>query len=69
MRSLQYDTEKIKEILLEFAKIQEHFREKYGAEDIVSGSKFYEIIIANELNHELIPGQAGTKDAKNELLK
>ena len=45
---------------------QEYFKEKFDATDIISGSKFYEIIIANELNHELIPGQAGTKDAKDE---
>ena len=51
---------------MEFAKIQEHFREEYGSKDIVSGSKFYEIIIANELNHDIIPGQSGTKDAKDE---
>ena len=62
---MYYNTEKIKEILLEFAKIQEYFGKEYGSKDIVSGSKFYEIIIANELNHDIIPGQSGTKDGKD----
>ena len=66
MRSLQYDTKKIEKVLSGFREIQKHFAMKYDAEDIISGSKFYEIIIANELNHDIIPGQSGTKDAKDE---
>jgi len=65
LRSLHYDTKKINELLLRLEEIQEYFKEKFDATDIISGSKFYEIIIANELNHEIIPGQAGTKDAKD----
>ncbi len=53
-------------MLLRLEEIQEYFKEKFDATDIISGSKFYEIIIANELNHEIIPGQSGTKDAKDE---
>jgi hypothetical protein len=47
-------------------KIQTQFRKQYGVEDIFSNSKFYEIIIANQLNHQPIPGHSGSRDAKDE---
>ena len=46
-------------------EIQNKFAEKYGVNDIYSNSKIYEIILADLLGHELIPGHAGSRDAKN----
>ena len=62
---MHYNAKKINGLLLRLEKIQGYFKEEFDTSDIISGSKFYEIIIANELNHEIIPGQAGTKDAKD----
>ena len=53
-------------LLLEpLRKIQDFFLEEYGVDDIWSNSKIYEIIIANQIEHELIPGHSGSKDAKD----
>ena len=57
---------KLKKILETLKKNQELFFDKYGVDDIYSNSKIFEIVIANELNHALIPGHSGSKDAKNE---
>jgi hypothetical protein len=35
----------------------------HGVNDIFTSSKVYEILIASSLDHDLIPGQAGTSDA------
>lgn len=45
--------------------IQQHFLKKYGVNDIWSNSKIFEIIIANQLGHNLIPGHSGSKDASD----
>jgi len=57
---------RLKKLLLELKRIQDFFLEKYGVNDIYSNSKIFEILIANELNHILIPGHSGSKDAKDE---
>lgn len=57
---------KINECLQALAKIQLFFRENYGVNDIFSNSKFYEMIIANQLGHLPIPGHSGSRDAKDE---
>lgn len=57
---------RLKKLLLELKKIQDFFLEKYGVNDIYSNSKIFEILIANELDHILIPGHSGSKDAKDE---
>jgi hypothetical protein len=55
-------------VLIEkYKKIQAEFLKKYNVDDIFSNSKIYEIIIANALNHILIPGHSGSKDAKDEF--
>ena len=56
---------RLKKLLLELKEIQYFFLEKYGVDDIYSNSKIFEILIANELNHILIPGHSGSKDAKD----
>jgi len=59
--------DEIKKLVNELKIIQDSFFKKYCVNDIYSNSKLFEIVIANELNHELIPGHSGSKDAKNEL--
>src|SRR3989338_6318114 len=57
---------RLKNLLFELKKIQDFFLKKYRVNDIYSNSKIFEILIANELNHILIPGHSGSKDAKDE---
>jgi len=57
---------RLHKLLLELKEIQDFFLKKYGVNDIYSNSKIFEILIANELNHILIPGHSGSKDAKDE---
>jgi hypothetical protein len=47
--------------------IQNIFLKKYNVDDIFSNSKIFEITIANKLNHILIPGHSGSRDAKDSL--
>ena len=62
----QKDLEKLDKLMVLLKKNQDLFSKKYGVDDIYSNSKIFEIVIANELNHELIPGHSGSKDAKSE---
>lgn len=55
--------EDIKKCLADLLKIQTWFRVNHGVSDIFSNSKFYEIIIANQLGHNPIPGHSGSRDA------
>ena len=51
-------------ILIERMKsLQTTFYEEQGVNDLWSNSKVYEIIIANGLSHNLIPGHSGSRDA------
>ncbi len=59
------NTKKFNKLIAEFREIQADFLEIFGVNDIFSNSKIYEIIIANELDHNLITGHSGSKDAKN----
>ncbi len=61
----QSDLSELKKLIDQLKKIQDYFFQKYGVDDIYSNSKIFEIVIANELNHELIPGHSGSKDAKS----
>jgi len=45
--------------------VQAEFLKKYNVDDILSNSKIFEILIANELSHILIPGHSGSRDAKD----
>ncbi len=51
-------------IIAKLKLIQESFSTNHGVDDIYSNSKIYEIMIADLLGHDLIPGHAGTRDAK-----
>lgn len=54
---------KILECINELKQLQDYFTDSYGVMDIYSNSKFYEIIIANQLTHNPIPGHSGSRDA------
>lgn len=56
---------RIKELIIMMREIQLDFLNKYHVDDIWSNSKIFEITIANSLNHILIPGHSGSKDAKD----
>lgn len=60
-----YNKEKVYPLINKLKDIQHIFLKEYGVNDIFSNSKFYEIIIANQLNHTPIPGHSGSRDAKN----
>lgn len=51
-----YPVVDIEKIIDELFIIQLEFLHDYGVNDIFSNSKFYEIIIANQLDHRPIPG-------------
>jgi hypothetical protein len=55
----------LKELIGELRNIQKDFYRQYGLSDIFSNSKIYEIQIANELGHSLIPKLSGGRDAKD----
>lgn len=57
--------EDTKILILQLKEIQDIFSEKFGVRDIYSNSKVFEILIANELDHTLIPGHSGSRDAKD----
>ena len=50
-----------------YKAIQSDFLNQFNVDDIFSNSKIYEIIIANELGHNLIPGHSGSKDAISDM--
>ncbi|MCZ0933414.1 MAG: hypothetical protein OXJ52_09735 [Oligoflexia bacterium] len=53
-------------LIAKYKKIQKDFLNEFGVDDIISNSKIYEILIADSLNHILIPGHSGSKDAKDQ---
>ena len=48
----------------ELKRIQKIFHNEFDVDDIWTNSKVFEIITANEFNHELIPGHSGSRDAR-----
>jgi len=63
MQFITYQKNEILKHRNNLAKIQAKFLELFGVNDIFSNSKVYEVVIANELNHELIKGHSGSRDA------
>jgi hypothetical protein len=55
----------LQKLLEEMRVIQTSFMVKYKVDDIWSNSKIFEIVIADSLDHQLIPGHSGSKDAKD----
>ena len=58
--------QKLNELLAEMRSIQREFEEHHEVNDIWSNSKIYEVLIANSLNHTMIPGHSGSLDARDE---
>jgi len=59
-------SKQLNNLIDELRNLQLDFFNRFGVNDIISNSKIFEIIIANDLNHLLIPGHSGSRDAKNE---
>jgi len=57
--------DQLNNLIYSLEQIQEKFLRNYGVDDIFSNSKFYEIIMANELEHDAIPGHSGSRDARD----
>lgn len=61
------NNEELKKLITELITIQSEFNKKFGVNDIYTNSKFFEILIADSLNHQLIPGHSGSRDARDKL--
>lgn len=59
-------TERIRRLLVELQHVQNEFARLYRVTDVFSNSKIFEILIADYLGFELIPGHSGSCDAKDE---
>lgn len=55
----------IKNLIQQLKNIQQKFYQEFGVNDIISNSKIFEVLIADKLGHNLIPGHSGSKDAKD----
>ncbi len=56
-----------KELIKKLITLQREFYHKYGVNDIYTNSKIFEILIADSLNHKLIPGHSGSRDGKDKF--
>jgi hypothetical protein len=59
------DTNDTESLIEQLKKIQDDFYATFGVTDIITNSKIFEILIADTLNHSLIPGHSGSRDAKD----
>lgn len=60
------DTNDTQNLIGQLKKIQSDFYATFGVTDIITNSKIFEVIIADTLNHKLIPGHSGSRDAKDD---
>jgi len=56
----------VNNLIKQLRQIQLDFYATFGVTDIITNSKIFEILIADSLDHNLIPGHSGSRDAKNE---
>jgi hypothetical protein len=63
MNFKKINKEQFYKLLAKYRDIQNDFYKNFNVNDIFSNSKIYEILIANSLAHNLIPGHSGSKDA------
>jgi hypothetical protein len=63
MNFKKINKEQFYNLLAKYRDIQNDFYTNFNVNDIFSNSKIYEILIANSLAHNLIPGHSGSKDA------
>ena len=59
------NTAYINNLIQQLKQIQSDFYSSFGVTDIITNSKIFEILIADTLDHILIPGHSGSRDAKN----
>lgn len=59
--------QRIQQLIDKLKRLQREFNTKHHVPDIISNSKIFEVIIANALNHDLFPGHAGLRDAKDDV--
>lgn len=59
------NTSSVDNLINELKQIQSDFYATFGVTDIITNSKIFEILIANSLDHILIPGHSGSRDAKD----
>jgi len=52
-------------LIKQLKHILRNFHEKFGVKDIITNSKIFEVLIADSLDHILIPGHSGSRDAKD----
>lgn len=64
---IKVDREKFDNILERLRRLQETSKGEFGEGDLFSNSKVYEMIIANALSHNLVPGHSNTRDACDNL--
>lgn len=55
----------LEELFDRMRTLQRFFHEQHGVNDIWSNSKIYEVLIANTLDHFMIPGHSGSLDARD----
>jgi len=60
------DLNSVNKLIDELRQIQEDFCKTFEVTDIITNSKIFEILIADNLDHLLIPGHSGSRDAKDE---
>jgi len=63
MNFIHLDKARVLSLALELKDLQSHFLQAYNVDDIFGNSKIFEIIIADHLEHGLIPGHSGSRDA------
>lgn len=54
-------------LIQQLKTVQLDFFNTFQIRDIITNSKIFEILIADSLGHDLIPGHSGSRDAKNEV--
>ncbi|MEK7650452.1 MAG: hypothetical protein AAB364_01115 [Patescibacteria group bacterium] len=59
------NTDTTESLVEELRQIQADFFATFGVTDIITNSKVFEVLIADTLNHKLIPGHSGSRDAKD----
>ena len=60
------DNDAVDGLITQLKQIQTDFYKTFSVTDIITNSKIFEILIADTLNHKLIPGHSGSRDAKDD---